>query len=264
MDEAYAEFAKSLLSAFDFEPAVAAAVFMRFSAASFFLPALSERVVPARVRLAAVFALTLVVAPGLAPENFSAPSQPADWARLFGAEAIAGLLFGFSLRVLIFALQIAGAIAAQHIQLSQILGLGLSHDQESPLSAMLVAAGMAVAAALDAHLAVAAAGRELYATLPLGLLPPPGESAEWAATAAGDALRLGFSLALPFAALGFVYSLALAAANRAMPHLSVAFVGAPAVLLCGLMLAASSAAVIMGRWADAYETALVQPFGKSP
>jgi flagellar biosynthetic protein FliR len=251
--------AGSFLAAFDLDPAVAAGVLMRFSAAAFFLPALGEPVAPARVRLAAVFAFTLIVAPGLAPEGFTAPAQAADWARLLGAEAIAGLIVGFTLRTLIYALQVAGAIAAQHIQLSQILGPGLSHDQESPLSALLVAAGMALAAALDGHLALAAAGRELYLILPLGLYPPPGETAEWVAGAAGRAISLGFALALPFVALGMVYSLALAAANRAMPQLSVAFVGAPAILLCGLTLAASALSVMLGRWSEVYARALANP-----
>lgn len=224
-----------------------AGVFARVAAIAYFAPAIGELAVPPRIRLSAAAAITMVIVPML-----EAPKQ--DGAAIVGLVAVlageiaVGLLIGFTLRLAIFTLQMLGSIAAQAMSMSQLFGPGLGHDQESPLSTILIAAGLALACAGGLHLMLAAAVAETYEVIPLGARFPAGDAAAHAAAQSAKALSLAFGLAAPFVVLGVAYSVALAASNRAMPQLAAIFVGAPAIVLAGLTLFAGAASVILSRW----------------
>ena len=79
-----------------------------------------------RVRLGAALAITVLMLPlmsGFAP---LAPSTPADLMLLLAAEATVGLVIGLAFRFLVFALQIAGMVAAQHLSIAQMFGAGVA------------------------------------------------------------------------------------------------------------------------------------------
>ena len=87
-----------------------------------------------------------------------------------------------------------------------------------------------------------------YGPFPFGELALLSGYGQWLAERGGAAFSLAFSLAAPFVVLGVAYNLIIGAANRAMPQLMVAFVGAPAITGAGLLLLAISAAIILERW----------------
>lgn len=239
-----------------------AGVFARMSAIAFLAPALGELAVPARVRLAGAVALTMLVAPFAgAPAS---PTNATALAAMISAEAATGLLIGFALRLGVFALQVLGAVTAQVLSLSQLFGPGLSHDQESPISTILIAAGLALACAGGLHIRLAASLAESYAALPFGTGFNVGDGAEFAAAQSGKALSLALGMAAPFVLLGMAYSIALAAANRAMPQMAAVFVGAPAIIFAGLTLFAGAAAVILSRWGDITAGLVAAPFAGLP
>lgn len=235
-----------------------AGVMTRVSAIAFLAPALGETAVPARVRLAAAIALTALVAPLMSEQRVGAATITA-LAAVLAAEAASGLLIGFALRLSIFALQILGAVTAQVLSLSQLFGRGLSHDQESPLSTILISAGLALACAGGFHLKLAASIAQSYAVLPFGAAFSFSDGAEFAATQSAKTLSLAFGMAAPFVLLGLAYSVALAAVSRAMPQMAAVFVGAPAILFAGLTLFAGAASVILMRWSEATERLLAAP-----
>lgn len=234
-------------------------VVARMSAIAFLAPGFGEQATPARVRLAAVIALSMIVAPPImaaAPPGAPGVSVFA----VIGAEAMIGLLIGFALRLAIFVLQMTGTIAAQHISMSQLFGPGLSHDQETPLSTILIMAGLAIAASNDVHVALAVSLTRSYEIFPFGVLPAAADVGEWAANESGEALALAFALAAPFVVIGFLYTLALTAMSRAMPQLMATFVGAPAIIFAGLVLFAGTASVMLDRWGDRYAALIDRPF----
>ncbi|NWG93394.1 MAG: flagellar biosynthetic protein FliR [Parvularculaceae bacterium] len=235
-------------------------VFCRISAAAFLMPGFGEPFTPIRVRLAAVFAFTIIVAPTLSGDAAPFAKSPVGFFTLVGAEILTGLVIGFALRLAIIALQTAGVIAAQHLQMSQLFGPGVGHDQETPLSGILLMAALALATANDLHIDLAAALVASYSAIPIGAAPASGEIAEFTAQGGGEALRTAFALATPFVLLGFAYSIALGAMNRAMPSLMASFVGAPAILIAGLTLFAGTASVMLDRWNDAYAALITDPF----
>lgn len=251
-----------LLARFDASWPQYAGVFVRMGAIAFLAPGIGELSVPPRVRLAAAIALTVVVAPA-AP----APAQAmtaAGWGAMLLAEAAAGLVIGFTLRLAVFVLQIFGAVTAQALSVTQLFGPGLGHDQESPIATIFIVAGLALACAGGLHVKLAVAAAETYAVIPFGGLADAGETASFITQGAARALSIAFGLAAPFVLLGMAYSAALAASNRAMPQMAAVFVGAPAIALAGLTLIAGASWAILARWSEVAAALFAAPLEGLP
>jgi flagellar biosynthetic protein FliR len=232
-----------------------ALVFVRVGAMVALLPALGEQMVPIRIRLAAVLALTMIVVPTHGP----LAALPDGLVGPLLAEAVAGLVLGFSLRLLVLALQTAGAIAAQASSLSQMFA-GTGPEPQPIISNLLVLCGLAVFVAMGGLVHSAALVVMSYDLVPIGQLPDPLYLITWELGRIAKAFALAFSLSAPFAIASLLYNLALGAINRAMPQLMVSFVGAPALTLGGLALLAIAAPLMLSVWQDAVTMALKTPF----
>lgn len=242
---------------------LATAVFLRVGAAMALLPAFGAQAVPVRVRLGLTLAFTAVVAPsmvGLAPDI---PTDPGGLLRFLGVETLAGLALGFSVRLFIWLLQIAGTIAAQTVSLSQLLG-GDAVDPQPAMAQLLMVAGLALAAITGLHVRVAEALILSYDAVPMGGQLPSGMLAEWATSRVGAVFATAFAFAAPFVIGSVIYNLALGVINRAMPQLMVAFVGAPAITAAGLVLLFLTAPILLPAWLGLLHARLADPFGTGP
>ncbi|MGY6410606.1 MAG: flagellar biosynthetic protein FliR [Alkalilacustris sp.] len=210
-------------------------VFFRVGAAMALMPAFGEQVVPMRVRLGLGLAFTLIVAPAMAPEALAVAGAPGGWLRALGTEVVAGLAIGLALRLFVIALQTGGTIAAQATSLAQFFG-GAGVDPQPAISQLLVVAGLALAVMAGLHVRLAELLLLSYSFMPMGEFPAGWMLAEWGVAQVARAFALAFSLAAPFVVAALIYNMALGAINRAMPQLMVAFVGAPALTLGGLIL----------------------------
>ena len=243
-----------------------AAVFARVGAMATLLPGIGDRALPMRLKLAAAVAFTAVIWPVVAETAVPAGAAlaergPGALALALVAEAAAGLVLGLAVRLIVMALQVAGAIAAQSTAVAQIAGADVAPDPLPAIGAILTVAATALAMAAGLHVKAAAALAGSYAVLPLGVLPPAADAAAWATARVGEAFGLAVALASPFAAASLLYNLALGAINRAMPQLMVAFVGAPAITLGALILLSMLAPEMLGHWLERLDAALADPFG---
>lgn len=235
-----------------------AVILARIGAALALLPVVGEASVPIRVRAAIAFALTLFVAPAVAPIEMTV-TLPAIEILLF-TETLIGLAFGFAFRILIVALQIAGSMIAQSTSLAQLFG----NAAAEPLPAvghLLVISGLALAAMSGLHVAIVANLIETFDLFPPGVLLDAEPLAEFGVERAARAFSLAFSLAAPFVLAAFVYNLALGAINRAMPQLMVVLVGAPAITGAGLALLAIASPVLLQVWRRSLEAVAADPWG---
>lgn len=244
-------------------PAIAliAALFTRMSALAFFLPGLSERAVPMRVKLGAAMAITLILIPTVLTDEVTPPITLSQATLMIIAEAVSGALIGFSIRIAIYTLQTAGAIASQTLSLSQLFGPTMDAGPESPIGTLLMMAGIVLAVSSGLHFEVVRVLIVSFEIMPLGVFPGVSETGQWAAERAAYSFAAALSLALPFVMIGFIYNLAIGAANRAMPQLMVAFVGIPAVTFAGLVLLAIAAPVVLSVWLDMLQDILTTLMG---
>ena len=227
----------------------AAAVFTRLSLFVFLMPGLGARVMPARVRLTLALALTALAVPVVGPV-VGARVPDAALPLLLAGEALTGFYLGFSVRVLVFALSVAGTIIAQAMSLSQIFGAGISEDSSTTVSTLLTMAAMTLFLTAGLHVEAFGLLVASYDAFPPGLAGLTGGYAEAAMRACADGFSLGVSLALPFVLMNLAYNAVLGLASRAMPQLMVTFVGMPAITFGGLALLAASAGLILTVWMD--------------
>ncbi|WP_244614848.1 flagellar biosynthetic protein FliR [Pukyongiella litopenaei] len=231
-------------------------VFLRVAAMVSVLPAFSERMLPMRVRLAAAFAFTLIVAPAIG--GAEAPPALPDFARLALSETVIGLALGLGVRLFVMALQTAGAMAAQATSLSQLLG-GAAAEPTPALAHVLVIAGLALAMLADLHVHAARLMIGSYDWFPVGIPPDPQPLSAWWVDRVAAMFALSFTLAVPFMIAATLYNLTLGVVNRAMPQLMVAFVGAPVITMGGLVLLLLCAPLMLSVWLDALVGFLVDP-----
>lgn len=235
------------------------AVFLRVGAAMAFLPVFGDAAVPVRVKLALSLGFTLVVAPALAGQVRLPDPGLAGFIALLGSETIAGLALGFTLRLFLFLLQIAGTIAAQTISLSQILG-NQGVDPQPAVAQILMVAALGLAAMAGLHVRVAYAFIASYDVMPPGEVPLARDLADWALARVARTFAVAFTYAAPFLVGAVLYNLALGVINRAMPQLMVAFVGAPAITGGGLAMLALTAPILLPLWLAALNAELANPF----
>jgi flagellar biosynthetic protein FliR len=234
-------------------------VFLRVGAAMAVLPAFGEQVVPMRVRLGLALAFTMVVAPAVAPEAVALAARPNGWIRALATEVVAGLALGIGLRLFVIALQTAGTMAAQATSLAQFFG-GVGVDPQPAISQLLVVGGLALAVMAGLHVRLAELFVLSYALMPAGEFVPGWMLADWGVAQVARAFALAFSLAAPFVVAALIYNMALGAINRAMPQLMVAFVGAPALTLGGLVLLLLVVPGALALWLTALGGFLADPF----
>ncbi|WP_373355319.1 flagellar biosynthetic protein FliR [Pseudoroseicyclus sp. CXY001] len=239
---------------------IAVLVFLRVGAAMWLLPLVGNQAVPGRVKTALALAFVVICLPLVAPLYGPAPAGLAGWGFAAGAEVLAGLLFGLALRFFVFALQVAGTIAAQSVSLSQIFGASAGGEPQPVIGHLLVISGLALAAILGLHIRLAEYLLISWDMLPPGAYPLPAEVAEIGLAEAGRMLALAFSLSAPFVLAGLAYQVTLGVINRAMPQLMVTLVGAPAATAGGLILLLAAAPLLLSLWTDALFAFMGAPF----
>ncbi len=237
-------------------------VFLRMAPVMALFPGLGERSVPARVKLALAFMLTIVVAPSLAPQLQDIEPTPGALAWLVLTEAGVGLLLGIGFRLFLLALQTAGSMAAQATSLSQILDSAGSEPMPA-IGHLLVISGLALAVTLGLHVRLTELMILTYSVFPISELPEPAAAFQWGKQQVAGAFGLAFTISAPFVIVSVLYNITLGIINRAMPQLMVVFVGAPAITCAGLVLLLILGPVMLTIWVDALHHFLVNPFGGS-
>lgn len=238
-------------------------VFIRVGAAMMFLPAFGESTVPMRIKLTATIAFTMIVLPIVQPGMRLPDFDPLVLVMFLGTEITVGLLFGFTMRSTLFALQIAGTIIAQSVSLSQMMGVETGEPQ-TVISRLFTMAALALAAVADFPVYVVEALASSYDTLPAGRFPVADLAALHVARLVSEMFSLAFAFSAPFVIAAFLYNLALGIINRAMPQLMVIFIGAPAITAGGLLLLVISAPLIMDRWLTLTLETVSGPFELRP
>lgn len=232
-------------------------VFLRIAAVVSLLPAFGEQSVPVRIKVVIAICFTAIVAPAIELLPFQI-----ELIQLFPflfIETLIGFLIGIGVRLLIMALQTAGAIAAQSTSLSQLLG-GAAIEPLAAIGYILTMAAIALAMIAGLHVKVASALIYSYEIFPLGTPITGAEASSWGVSKVSHAFQLAFILASPFIFVSILYNLTLGAINKAMPQLMVAFVGAPMITFAGVFLLFVASPLILNTWLNTLEIYLANPF----
>jgi flagellar biosynthetic protein FliR len=211
-----------------------ALVFGRIGAALMFMPGFGESFIFVRHRLVAGLMLSLVLAPLVT--RGTPPTDSIDFIRAMAVEVTLGIWIGLTARVLLTAMQVAGAQIGMVAGLSNAFAPSIGSFQGSTLIATTLLLGaIAVIFATDAHHLIIAALLNSYDVFPPGLMMP-GDLAEQMVRAGQQAFYIGVAIAGPFYVMGVVLNVGLGLTNRMLPSLPVFFVAAPVLIATGLLV----------------------------
>jgi flagellar biosynthetic protein FliR len=196
-------------------------------------PIFGNKQVPARIKVGLAVVITIVIAPTL---NISPEIDPASAQGLFVLvqQIVAGVIIGFSIRLIFSAVEMAGDLAGMQMG----LGFASFYDPQNATFTPVIAQFLGIIAALafitvDGHLYMLAALADSFRDFPIGANVPSANAfrtvAEWGGSMFGHALQF----ALPLIGALLITNLALGILTRSAPQLNIFAVGFPITLAVG-------------------------------
>lgn len=196
-------------------------VFTRAGAFLSVFPLFSATNIPVRVRLALAAALTILVAPGLAPLP-EVPGTVGHLTALFASEMAAGLAIGFVARMVFYAVDFGGRLVANEMGLSlgSVFDPYSNTSTQAPAMVLFYLAAMLMFA-LNVHHVVLAGFQRTYDLLPIG-----GEHASamlfyGILGHTSKVFIVAIQIAAPLMAISFLVMLVFTVLGRAVPQMNV-------------------------------------------
>lgn len=198
-------------------------------------PLFSSKAVPLRVRIALGLALALVLIPVLAPM----PAIPiSSWLglQILAQQLLIGLALGLVMRLLLAAVDLAGALIAMQMGLSFAIFFDPEGGgQTGVVSDLLSALATLLFLAVNGHLLVLEVLGHSFVWLPVSPTPVAEQGLAQLVAMGGIIFTTGLLLSLPVIGILLLANLALGALTRAAPQLNLLAVGFPITLLAGFL-----------------------------
>jgi flagellar biosynthetic protein FliR len=199
-------------------------------------PVFNNAAAPARIRLAVGLVVTVALVPVLPPM----PAMPAgSWLGLavLAQQILIGLLLGFTLRIVLAAVDMAGSIIGMQMSLSFAVSYDPQTAGQTPvLSEFLTLFATLIFLALNGHLLALSVLAESFRLLPVGLNPIGAGGfvslLAWSTTL----FSAGLLLALPLITTLLISNLAMGVLARVAPQLNIFAVGFPVTLMAGFVV----------------------------
>ncbi len=219
-------------------------------------PVLSNRAFPIRARLGLAAAIALVSAP-----SFPTPPALAFDATLLGTianELLAGLIIGFSARLLFAAFEVAGETIGLQTGLSFAGFFDPQSGTANALGRFVSTIALLTFVAIDGPLALIATVIRSFEVFPPGGFGFGALSVRGPILLGAEVFALALSIALPFIALLLFVNIALGVVSRVAPQFNVFAVGFPVIIGSGLLLLTLGLPAIVGPLAESLERFLEQ------
>jgi flagellar biosynthetic protein FliR len=231
-----------------------ALLFARLGAVMMVAPGWGEQAAPATLRLAAAVLVTAALAPSLAGAMPAPPGNIVDGIPLLVSEVLVGLMLGGGARLMMSALQVAGAAAG----LASGLGFAqqvdpLASQTSAILSAFFSLMGVVLIMAAGLHRMMIAAAADSYTIFPPGQLPMVGDASTFVINAVADAFRLGIQIAAPVLIFSLIFNMSLGLVARLLPQIQIFLIAMPLSVLLGLAVIALGLGGGIMVWLDEME-----------
>ena len=212
-------------------------LFARTGALSMALPGIGSQMVPPRIRLVFALALSLILYP-LVSKVF--PDLPTS---LFGmisavvSEVLIGLGIGFSVRIIISSIQVAGTAIAFQTGLAFAQNVDPANGTQSSLfGTFLSILSLALIFSTDMHHLLLSAIHDSYILFKPGSALPTGDFAQVGVQTVSRGFRIAIQLAGPFLVFGLIFYLGVGVLSRLIPQVQVFFLAMPLNITLGFVL----------------------------
>ena len=220
-----------------FDPVTIYALMLVFSRAGGLLalaPAFSAQSVPVIIRVALAFLLATVFH-GLVPLPKEVPNHFLLFVLAIGHEIIVGLLMGFAVRFIFYALEIAGQIMATEIGLMMSTSMDpVTHAETSPVTTALSYLGIVIFFVSGAHHLMFMAFLRSFELVPAAAGNFDPRVADVVVRESGKIFLLAVQMAAPLIAINFLVNFSLAILSRAAPTINAFLLSIPIQIFAGL------------------------------
>jgi flagellar biosynthesis protein FliR len=232
-------------------------VFARVGAVLMLLPVFGEDAIPGRVRLLIAFAMSAALYGIVGAPARAAVQAGAVLPVVLVTELMTGLAMGMIVKILFFAISMAGSIVSLQVGLSSAVIFDPSQSGMAPvLSKFVSLAAALVCMGMQVHHLWLGAIVHSYQSFPVGGLPPMHDFGQLAVAAIGRSMTLAIGLSAPMLVYGIVFNVALGLAARVAPAIQVFFIAQPLNLLLGLSLAAMTLGTMLTVFGNAMGDAM--------
>lgn len=211
-------------------------VFIRAGGLVALLPVFSGQSVPVQIRLA----IALVLAYLGAAQVQLGSAIPPDVIGLIAVavrELFIGLLMGFTIRLIFYAVEFAGQVMSTEIGLSVSSQIDpISHNDSSSVGTALFYLGSLLFLLSGCHHAVFLAFLRSFEIAPVGALALHRSVAEVFVAATGNIFLLALQMAAPLLAVNFVVTFAFVILGKAAPSINVFSESFSVRVLTGIIL----------------------------
>ncbi len=224
-------------------------VFSRVGSVLMLFPGIGEAFVPPRMRLIFALAISSLLLGPLFPRLPPPPPAIADFTKIIAYEIMIGLFFGTFLRLLISALETAGAVIGLQTGLSNATVLNPALAAQSPLpSAFLSVVGVTLIFVTGLDYFLLRGMVYLYDLFPPGGAMMPGDMAQVVIRTVNTSFIVGIEVSMPFLVMGLLMYTALGLLQKLLPQVQLFLVGLPVQIWGGLILFSVTMAGIMTVW----------------
>jgi flagellar biosynthetic protein FliR len=218
---------------------IGALLFARLGAVLMLAPGWGEQVAPASMRLGVAVLVTAVLAPGLAGNAPALPRDIISAIPLVFTEVIIGLILGGGARLMMSALQVAGAT----VGIASGLGFAQQVDPIASQPAAIFSGffsllGVVLIMAAGLHRVMIQAAADSYAIFPPGAFPPIGDASEFIIEAVSTSFRLGIQIAAPVLIFSLIFNISLGLVSRLIPQVQIFMTAMPLSVMLGLAVTA--------------------------
>jgi flagellar biosynthetic protein FliR len=217
-------------------------------------PGWGEQAAPPTLRLAAAILVTAVLAPSLVGATPPAPGNITDAIPLIVSEILVGLLLGGGARLMMSALQVAGAT----VGIASGLGFAqqidpLASQTSAIFSGFFSLMGVILIMQAGLHRIMIEAAADSYTIFPPGQLPPIGDASMFVIDAVANAFRLGIQIAAPVLIFSLIFIMSLGLVARLLPQIQIFMIAMPLSVLLGLAVIALGFGGGLMVWLDEME-----------
>jgi flagellar biosynthetic protein FliR len=208
-------------------------IFLRATGMFLIMPVFSGAMIPATVRIAISAILAYLLAPIFG--NFG--GVPGHWFIVVMQvihEVLTGLLMGFAVRFLLYALEMAGEIIAVQIGLSLSSNIDpVTRNQATPPNTMLLSLGTILFLVTGAYQFCLVAFARSFEIFPPSAIFEP-QSINTVIASSGRIFLLAVQISAPLLAISFLVNMSFSVLGRAAPSLNVFMLSFPVQILAGL------------------------------
>ena len=210
--------------------------FVRAGALLSLAPVFSGRTIPARIRV--ILCLFLAYsASGRLPSHAPLCTDVVTLILAAAHEMLIGLLMGLGVRLIFYAIEMAGQLISTEIGLVMSAQIDpISQQNSTPIGTLLFYFGSLLFLLSGAHHAMFLAFIRSFELAPPGAISMNSHAGELFVTTSGNIFLIAVQMAAPLMAINFIITFTFAILGKAAPSINVFSESAPVRIMAGLAL----------------------------